>query len=44
MEEEIATVSGSNKSNVKTVDVREYENCDKIEHLQAHHIDGPKFV
>ena len=38
-EEEINIIPGSNKSNVKTVDVCEYENCNKTEHLQVHHIN-----
>ena len=39
LEIEIDKIPGSTKTNLKTADVCEYEGCNKMEHLEAHHLN-----
>jgi hypothetical protein len=39
LEIEIDKIPGSTKTNLKTVSICEYENCDILENLEAHHLN-----
>ena len=39
LEIEIDKIPGSTKTNLKTADICEYEGCNEMEHLEAHHLN-----